>query len=470
MTAEIPADPVERTVNDLAQALGGYVPSVLATSSASGTPNVTYVSKVLLVDDQRVALSNQFLSKSARNLAENPRASLLVVDGDSHDEYRLTLVYERTERRGPIFDQLSTDVDLIASMAGMTDVFRLQAADIYRCTRIEVLRELGPEEEPATPDPAASSRGLGELCARISRCRDLDTLVRVTVDGLAALLGHEHGMLLLVDEDGRTLFTIASHGYDAEGVGSEIAVGDGIAGMAAAQCAPMRVGNLRQMMKYGSSVRRSYEEAGGIGPGREIPVPGLFEAESRLAVPAMALGQLVGVVTVESVRKGAYLDADESSLQVVASLLASTIEAIRAEERAVEARAVRPQIAPPAPAGSTTHVRFFSVDGSTFLDGDYLIKGVAGRILWSLLRQHQEEARSEFTNREVRLDPTLDLPDFRDNFESRLILLKRRLDERGAPIRITKTGRGRFRLEVATALRLEAMGTPEPDPEVRGPT
>lgn len=450
---------LERTLSDITHTLGGYVPSVLATASASGLPNVTYVSKVLMVDDERVALSNQFLSKSARNLAENPRVSLLVVDGESHDEYRLTLSYERTERRGPVFDQLATDVNLIASMVGMEDVFRLQAADIYRCTDIEIIREMGPIEAPAGLDSAAAGRGIGVLCARISRCRDLDTLVRVTVAGLAELLGHEHTMVLLADESGRALFTLASHGYETEGVGSEVAVGDGIVGMAAAQCAPMRVGNLRQMLKYGSSVRRSFEEAGGIGPGREVPVPSLIDAESRLAVPAMALGQLVGVISVEATRKHQYQEVDESSLQVVASLFASTVEAIRAEERAVEAGAVRSVAVPPVEAASTTHVRFFGVDGSTFLDGDYLIKGVAGRILWSLLRQHQDEGRVEFTNREVRLDPTLDLPDFRDNFESRLILLKRRLDERGAPIRIAKTGRGRFRVDVATGLRLEAMGS-----------
>lgn len=32
------------------------------------------------MDDERVALSNQFFSKTAKNLVENPRASVLVLD------------------------------------------------------------------------------------------------------------------------------------------------------------------------------------------------------------------------------------------------------------------------------------------------------------------------------------------------------------------------------------------------------
>jgi adenylate cyclase len=366
-----------------------------------------------------------------------------------------------------VFDRLREDVDAIAALTGMQDVFRLRSADIYRVASLERIppnvRADGtagsPELAPPVPRAAPEAVALGELCSRISRCADLDTLVRITVDGLAELLRYEHSMLLLLDEAGTRLFTIASHGYEQQGVGSEVGLGEGVIGMAAQRGRSIRVGSLHQMAKYSRTVRRAYEDSGEIGPGREIPLPGLPRADSRIAAPAMALAQLVGVLTVEERASAQFTEADESALAVIASLVANAVETIRAEERVASARAAAPGTpAASAPAGEPTRVRFFAVDGSTFLDGDYLIKGVAGRLLWSLLGQYDAEGRTEFTNREVRLDPSLDLPDFRDNFESRLILLKRRLDEREAPIRITKTGRGRFRLDVARPIRLEQAG------------
>jgi adenylate cyclase len=456
-----PADRPLLTIADLHRCFGGAIPAVLATSSAEGMPNITYLSRVHAVDDERIALSNQFFSKTARNLAENPRAQVLLVDPENHDEYRLELLYERTERRGQVFEKLRADVDAIAALTGMQDVFKLRAADIYRVLDLSMLEPRPPSLEVVPEAVPPSTIGLGELTARLSRCADLDTLVGATVDGLADILGYEHSMLLLLDEDGRRLYTIASHGYDVQGVGSEVVIGDGPVGMAALHCRAVRVGNLRQMRKYSRSIRRSFEAAGTMGPGGEIPVPGLEDPGSRLALPAVALGQLVGVLMVEDPRTMAFEDADESVLGVVATLVANAIETIRAEERAGTGatRAERAAAAPGAHQSETrTHVRHFPVDGSTFVDGDYLIKGVAGRILWSLLRQYEDEGRTEFSNREVRRDPTLEMPEYRDNLESRLILLKRRLDERQVPIRIEKTGRGLFRLDVDTALRLDLAG------------
>jgi hypothetical protein len=266
---------------------------------------------------------------------------------------------------------------------------------------------------------------------------------------------------MLLDEDGRRLYTMASRGFAAEGVGSEVEVGEGIIGVAASRAAPMRIGNLRQMTKYGNTVRRSFQDSGEIEPGREIPLPGLDEPQSRVAVPMLALGQLVGVLVAESTESAAFAEADEATLTVVATVVANAIEVERARESSEGASSVPLSTALPTDASKPqTRVRFFAVDGSTFLDGDYLIKGVAGRILWSLLAHYTREQRVEFTNKEVRLDPSLELPEFRDNLDSRLILLKRRLDERAAPIRITKTGRGRFRLDVDTALRLEEVAAP----------
>ena len=100
-------------------------------------------------------------------------------------------------------------------------------------------------------------------------------------------------------------------------------------------------------------------------------------------------------------------------------------------------------------------MRYFAHDHSVFIDSDYLIKGVAGSILWTLLQEYAHSGRRDFCNRELRRDPRLPLPDFGDNLETRLILLARRLAERCPAIALEKTGRGRFRLELARPLHLD---------------
>jgi adenylate cyclase len=446
---------------DIERCFGGAVPAVIATAGPDGMPNVTYITRAHRVGDDRLALSNQFMSKTARNIANNPRASLLVIDPATYDEFRVSLVYERTERRGYVFEQLRTDVDAIAALSGMQDVFRLRAADIYRVVDIALVP---PHPSGRTLDAAETPRhrsadlgGLAELSARLGRCTDLDVLVDCTLVGLDQLLGYPHSHLMLLDESGRTLYTIGSRGFDEASIGAEVAVGDGVIGTAAERCEPVRVGALQQMAKYSASLRRQFEDVGGVHPGREVPMPGLPRAESRLAVPAMARGELIGVLAVDSAYPVAFNDTDQQTLGIVAATLASAIEHIRALEPDDEPLPVVQPSPHTTPGAEATVVRYFGVDGSVFLGTDYLIKGVAGRILWTLLRQHVADGRVEFTNKELRLDPSLEMPGFKDNLESRLILLKRRLDERAAPVTIERTARGRFRLDVASPVRLLAQ-------------
>jgi adenylate cyclase len=287
---------------------------------------------------------------------------------------------------------------------------------------------------------------LAALTDRLSRSADLDAVLTDALDALADLFGFEHSLLMLLDETGGLLYTHASRGYERSGVGSEVRVGEGVAGQVAATARPLRVNNLQRMLVYA--------RAAASPDTNEIPLPGLPEANSQLAAPAMVRGQLVGVLVVESTRLGAFTDEDETRLAVIAHVVGAAIRLDALDGGAEPPPSPARRTAPEPDARGTT-VRFYGVDGSTFIDDDYLIKGVAGRILWRLVRDHVQHGRTDFTNREVRLDPELELPAFRDNLESRLILLKRRLDEREAPMRIVKTGRGRFRLEVEGELRIE---------------
>jgi hypothetical protein len=147
---------------------------------------------------------------------------------------------------------------------------------------------------------------------------------------------------------------------------------------------------------------------------------------------------------------------DEDALVSLATLLAHATRALQ-QAAECEAEDARPGDAAAPLPGVPLPVRYYAANGSVFLGEDYLIKGVAGAIFWRLLELRETEGRSEFTNRELRLDPALKLPDIDDNLEARLILLQRRLAERDAGIAIEKTGRGRFRLAVKRPLTRQEM-------------
>ena len=117
----------------------GVIPPALTTCSADGTPNVTAISQAYYVDDSHLAISRQFFNKTARNLQENPNLSIVVTCPESFSMWKIRLRFVDSQSEGPIYDQMAMQLEAIATMQGMTDVFSLQSAEICAVQSIETL-------------------------------------------------------------------------------------------------------------------------------------------------------------------------------------------------------------------------------------------------------------------------------------------------------------------------------------------
>ncbi len=444
-----------------ARCFQGVIPSGIATCARDGTPNVTYISQVYFVDDRHVALSCQFFNKTRKNLEENPHAQIELWDPLTFECFRLRVRFLRAETSGPLFEAMALRIETIASQFGLTGVFKLISADVCEVTQFEEVEDFIAAGPPAVatiePEggPLTEIRALQTLSARISRASSLDELLTATLDAFQDVFGFGHAMVL-VPEGERRLVTIASRGYGESGVGAEVAFGEGLIGLVAAEQRLVRVGGARDLT-YGRAVRASVVASGGGGGLRpEIPLPGLHDAAAQLALPLVAQDRLLGVIALESRNALAFDEWHEAFLQVIATQVAMAIdrlvdEELDDEEEDLEAATGElPAVAAPAPLKLT----FYKSDDCVFVGDEYLVRNIPGKILWKLLRAYVGEGRTSFTNRELRLDPWLGLPELRDNLESRLILLRRRLEEKCPQIRTVPAGRGRFTLEVDRPLEL----------------
>jgi hypothetical protein len=432
--------------------LEGIVPAVMATCAADGTPNVAYLSQVQFVDNQHIALSFQFFNKTRQNVLANPHATLLVMHHQSAAFYRISVQYLHTDTSGALFESLKAKLAGIASHTGMGGVFRLQGADLYRVIGIEAVpgnQEPALAQARATPLPA-----LRRAAERLNRCADLDSLLQAALGCLRDDFAIPHAMVLMLDRAGQRLYTVASHGYTASGVGSEIPLGQGVIGVAARENTPIRISHATNEYAYGRAMRDSAAQ-GGMSELLEtgIPLPGLPRPGSQLAVPVSAFGEAQGVLYVESEQELRYTYDDEDALVGFAALLGAGMRLLQVE---TAEDGTQPAPATFEESGEPLPIRYYAADHSVFLGEDYLIKGVAGAIFWKLASEHVTSGRIAFSNRELRLDPALRLPEAADNLEARLLLLSRRLAERDTAVRIEKAGRGRFNLVTRRPLRLIA--------------
>ncbi len=443
----------------------GIIPAMLFTCSKDGIPNAAFLSHVDYVDPSHVALSFQFFNKSRRNIEENPQALIRVIDPDTNQGYALRLRFERSETSGPIFDRMFLRIEAIASYAGLKGIFKLKAADIYRVESVELVPEETGTKERWSPrgrrhhDVVFTMKALQELSARMTAAPNLNQLLESILSGLKEYFGFSHSMILLAGEKPNTLVTIATRGYPPGSVGAEAQFGDGIIGVVAEAQHPIRIsGLLRGILHANAAKRRALER--GWRPQEAVRLPGLENPASQLGVPLVVRGELVGVLCIESETPYRFHEEDKTTIELLGSSLAIAIQNMQlkeAEDQTEAERVTRSGVRPPAAPSSQKRRReltFYRQEEVVMLDGDYLIRSLPARILWKLLQAHKQDGRAEFTNRELRLDKSLNLPDFKDNLETRLLLLRRRLDEKAEDIRLVPIGRGRFTLQIGCEIEL----------------
>ncbi len=241
------------------------------------------------------------------------------------------------------------------------------------------------------------------------------------------------------------------------------------------------------MYRYGMAWRKRAE---GVGLqaliARAIPLPAWIASAASWRCRCAPAGRTVGVLLVQSHievqasatttrtrwrccarssrRRWAALQVAEvdagATVRPTAPVTTVGADAAAGAGRATDARA---GAEPHAPAAGEPHrvssspmhpgadasltLRHWPRDHTVFAGDDYLIRGVAGAILWRLATEQVQRGRSEFTTRELRLaGGDLGMPEVQDNLGVRLLLLERRLAERDCGITIARTGRGRFRL------------------------
>ena len=117
---------------EIKPAMQGLVPSTLVSCSLEGEPNTTEISQVWYVDENHVALSHQFFNKTHRNIRANPFVFVIIRIPESFQEWHLEMQYDHSESEGPLFEDMDMKLEAIASMTGMSGIFKLRAADVYK--------------------------------------------------------------------------------------------------------------------------------------------------------------------------------------------------------------------------------------------------------------------------------------------------------------------------------------------------
>ncbi|WP_374027416.1 GAF domain-containing protein [Bdellovibrio bacteriovorus] len=440
----------------------GVIPSTILTASPEGIPNVAYLSQVYLLNETQLGLTTQFFNKTKSNISTNPHCTVRVYDPDNFCAYEIEAKFSHTESDGPLFSQLAKKFDAIADYSGASHFFKLQSIEVLNIVNIEKIgNEAYSSEEASVPLPtrrtAIDLDSLQRVCERVSEAKTLEDLFDSILKAIDWEFGLRHSMILMKQGDSDRLYTISTRGYDQFGVGSEVKIGEGVIGRAAEMKVPFAHASLPREILYARATAPSPHQNNSDSVVQyAIPLPGLKTSCSQMAIPIVLRGELLGVLFAESENIYEFRDSDESILKTLSHVLALAIQNLQLCHDFEIVDAASPDVTSPKarPSKEKLIFSYFQKEDCILLNGEYLIRNVPARILWRMLKEYQMQGKTEFTNRELRMDSWLQLPEVKDNLETRLILLRKRLEKKCPLVSIVSGGRGRIALVVSGDITL----------------
>ncbi len=147
---------------------------------------------------------------------------------------------------------------------------------------------------------------LHEVGLRIASVFELDKLLSSAVNLTREILGYDDCAIFLVEREKLVLKAIAA--FPKEVLGKKIPVGKGIVGKCAEDRKIINIGDISKCSFY-------------------IP-SGLENIKSKIALPIIFGGKLLGVLTIESTQKNAFSKQDEEILSILCSQIGLAINNI----------------------------------------------------------------------------------------------------------------------------------------------
>jgi transcriptional regulator with GAF, ATPase, and Fis domain/tRNA A-37 threonylcarbamoyl transferase component Bud32 len=167
---------------------------------------------------------------------------------------------------------------------------------------------------------------LQRVSTDINSTLDLNEIYDSALRTMDELFGFHHAIILLVEPDREMLRVVASRGYEDQAIGGRVRIGTGVIGIVAEKRKALHAGNLGQQRSYAAAQRRQMLKAGRGDEIRDtVPVPGLPNAESQIAIPLLIRDELIGVFSIESTARQRFDEHDRQLVSIVANQIASAI-------------------------------------------------------------------------------------------------------------------------------------------------